>query len=82
MHHGIRGETGSRGSVRQSLVRIKKTGQVREITQTKELHHRVAKRDGGTHDFANLMEVWPDEHALIDPHRHTGYELLEVLSGT
>jgi hypothetical protein len=51
------------------------------ITQTKELHHRVAKRDGGTHDFANLMEVWPDEHALIDPHRHTGYELLEVLSG-
>ena len=52
------------------------------ITQTKELHHRIAKRDGGTHDFDNLMEVWPDEHALIDPHRHTGYEVLEVLSGS
>jgi RHS repeat-associated protein len=72
---------GGEAPKRNVLVRIRKTGQVREITQTKELHHRVAKRDGGTHDFDNLMEVWPDEHALIDPHRHTGYELLEVLSG-
>ena len=74
---------GGEAPKRQVLVRIKKTGQVREITQTKELHHRVARRDGGTHDFDNLMEVWPDEHALreIDPHRHTGYEVLEVLSG-
>jgi hypothetical protein len=75
-------EFGPGGKAPKREVRVRfRDGTVDTITQTKELHHRVAKRDGGTHDFANLMEVWPDEHALIDPHRHTGYELLEVLSG-
>jgi hypothetical protein len=73
---------GGKAPKREVRVRFR-DGTVDTITQTKELHHRVARRDGGTHDFDNLMEVWPDEHALreIDPHRHTGYEVLEVLSG-
>jgi HNH endonuclease len=37
---------------------------------SKELHHIVPQPDGGTHDPDNLMQVWPWEHAEIDPHRY------------
>ena len=37
--------------------------------ESKELHHTPAQRDGGLFD---VREVWPDEHAAIDPFRHTG----------
>lgn len=37
--------------------------------ESMELHHNPAQRDGGLFDF---IEVWPDEHALIDTNRHLG----------
>ncbi|CAN5612054.1 hypothetical protein BH11ARM2_BH11ARM2_32510 [soil metagenome] len=36
---------------------------------SKELHHNPAQRDRGLLDF---IEVWPHEHAAIDPRRRTG----------
>jgi RHS repeat-associated protein len=37
--------------------------------ESMELHHTPAQRDGGLFD---VQKVWPDEHAAIDPFRHTG----------
>ncbi|MEW5876417.1 MAG: RHS repeat-associated core domain-containing protein, partial [Candidatus Zixiibacteriota bacterium] len=41
-------------------------------TESKVLHHKKPRREGGTHDAGNLQDVWPDEHEAIDPYRHTG----------
>ena len=41
------------------------TGQM----ESKELHHIPPQRDGGLFDF---IEVWPDEHANLDPKRYLG----------
>ena len=64
---------------RQVLVRNRKTGELEVRTESKELHHKTPRRDGGTNDDHNLQEVWPSEHEAIDPYRHTGYDLIEVL---
>jgi RHS repeat-associated protein len=37
--------------------------------ESKELHHTPPRRDGGLFDFE---EVWPGEHAAVDPFRRTG----------
>jgi RHS repeat-associated protein len=66
---------------REVLVRDTRTGQVYRRTETKELDHIVPQRSGGSHDPSNLREVWPTEHAAIDPYRRTGYEVIRVLSG-
>ncbi|MBS0651034.1 MAG: hypothetical protein JSR93_07730, partial [Verrucomicrobia bacterium] len=42
-----------------------KTGQLEKM----ELHHDPAQRDGGLFDF---IEVWPEEHAQLDPKRFIG----------
>ena len=46
------------------------TGEV----ESKELHHIIPQRSNlpGIHNESNLIPVWPDEHAAIDPFRHTG----------
>ena len=36
----------------------------------KELHHKTPRRQGGPNTPDNLQEVWPWEHADIDPYRH------------
>ncbi|MDH0865432.1 RHS repeat-associated core domain-containing protein [Mitsuaria sp. GD03876] len=41
-----------------------------EFGVPKELHHKVPQREGGSHQPSNLQEVWPWEHAKIDPFRH------------
>ncbi|WP_354514240.1 MULTISPECIES: RHS repeat-associated core domain-containing protein [unclassified Luteibacter] len=41
-----------------------------EVEVPMELHHIKAQRDGGGHEPENLMEVWPWEHAEIDPFRY------------
>jgi RHS repeat-associated protein len=63
---------------RTVLVRLK-NGSLKEIQESKELHHIKPQRSGGSHDPSNLKEVWPTEHAKIDPHRHTGYVVVRVL---
>ena len=37
--------------------------------ESMELHHNPAQKNGGRYDFT---ELWPDEHAAIDPKRCTG----------
>jgi hypothetical protein len=37
--------------------------------ESMELHHIPPQKDGGLFDF---IEVWPEEHAEIDPHRKLG----------
>ncbi|MDE3056056.1 MAG: hypothetical protein KGI80_05150 [Verrucomicrobiota bacterium] len=37
--------------------------------ESKELHHVPPQREGGLFDF---IEVWPDEHANLDPNRYLG----------
>lgn len=37
--------------------------------ESMELHHNPSQREGGLFDF---VEVWPDEHAVLDQYRHTG----------
>ena len=38
--------------------------------ESKELHHKIPRRKGESNAKQNLKEVWPDEHAQIDPYRH------------
>jgi hypothetical protein len=45
-----------------------KTGKL----ERRELHHKVPRREGGSHDPDNLLDAWPEEHERIDPYRHTG----------
>jgi RHS repeat-associated protein len=66
---------------REVLVRDLKSGRVYRRVETKELHHRVPRRDGGTHDASNLQDVWPTEHARIDPDRHVGYDVIRIVRG-
>ena len=37
-------------------------------TESMELHHTPPQREGGLFD---VEEVWPEDHARKDPHRHT-----------
>jgi hypothetical protein len=58
-------------------VRVTKTTktEIREVS--KELHHDQGNRGSpGFDEPMHLREVWPWEHALIDPSRKTGYEFL------
>ena len=64
---------------RRVQVRDRKTGELREINQTKELHHKKPRREGGTDDESNLQPAWPDEHERLDRHRHTGYDVTRVI---
>ena len=68
-----------RAPQREVLVRNRKTGELEVKTETKELHHVKPRSEGGTNEDSNLEEVWPSEHEAIDPYRHTGYDLIEVL---
>jgi hypothetical protein len=48
---------------------------------SKDVHHREGRFWGGTNDLDNLEELWPWEHARIDPDRNRSfpYELLDVV---
>ena len=70
---------GGKAPRRKVRVRDRKTGKERTITETKELHHKTPQSAGGTHDADNLEDVWPAQHDAIDPHRHTGYDEIQVL---
>ncbi len=39
------------------------------LLESKELHHTPPRREGGLFD---VVPVWPDDHAAIDPLRRTG----------
>lgn len=41
-----------------------------ELDVPMELHHKVPRRAGGGHGQHNLREVWPWEHADLDPFRY------------
>ena len=54
----------------------RKTGEIETRVESKELHHKDPRRNGGSNDSSNLQEVWPNQHEAIDPHRHTGYDVI------
>ena len=59
----------------EDLARMKKGLAPRRINprsgkaESKELHHKKPQREKGSHDPANLNEVWPDEHQQEDIYR-------------
>lgn len=40
------------------------------VDVSKELHHINGRDIENPHSIDNLMQVWPWEHADIDPYRH------------
>ncbi|BBV07409.1 TPA: hypothetical protein ACHWKL_004281 [Providencia stuartii] len=48
-----------------------------------ELNHRIwPQRSGKNIDMPyNLEKVTPWEHAAVDPYRHTGSDLIEIIQG-
>jgi len=65
------GYPGNLGRMRQGLA----PQQYNEITmkmESMELHHLGGRNIPNAHNIKNLRAVWPDQHAAIDIHRHTG----------
>ncbi len=71
-----KGRASGEAPKREVIVVNKKTGEIETRVESKELHHSDPRRNGGSNDGSNLKEVWPTEHAAIDPHRHTGYDVI------
>jgi hypothetical protein len=61
---------------REVIVQNRKTGEFDTRVESKELHHRKPRREGGGNDESNLQDVWPNEHEAIDPHRHLDYDVI------
>ncbi len=53
----------------EKRMRLRQFNQKTNKWESKELHHAPSQREGGLFDF---IEVWPEEHELLDPHRNTG----------
>ncbi len=64
---------------REVIARDRKTGDIEALLESKELHHRKPRRDGGGNDKENLSDVWPSEHEEIDPHRHLRYDVISEI---
>lgn len=59
-----------------------RSGRFRTKWISKELHHASGNRGVPGYDTpADIYEVWPWQHATIDPRRHVNYEVLELLGG-
>lgn len=61
---------------------INKDGEEEIILVSKELHHINGRDIPNPHAAENLQELWPWEHAEIDPDRYTGYEFVEFVGNT
>ena len=70
-------KTGGKVPTGQAIVRIRKSGEIREIIVFKELHHLEGRTGTDPHNYSNLQEVWPWEHEAVDKSRHTGYDFLK-----
>ncbi len=58
-------------------VRMRTSGEIMEIAVSKELHHINGRAGVDPHNYSNLKEVWPWEHAAIDASRNTGYDFIK-----
>lgn len=69
------------GDAPQARVLVRDLASNREYIriESKELHHIGGRRIPGANSSGNLRELWPWEHAQVDPRRHIGYELLQIL---
>ncbi|MGJ3348310.1 RHS repeat-associated core domain-containing protein [Morganella sp. Je.2.23] len=68
----------------RAKVKVTKTGAIETRDIPYELHHtNIPQRVGGpnVHNKNNLTEVDPWQHAHVDPYRHPGIELIEVIKG-
>lgn len=61
----------------KAKVRMRATGEIKNIKVSKELHHINGRTGANPHRFNNLREVWPWEHQAIDLYRHTGYDFIQ-----
>jgi RHS repeat-associated protein len=59
-----------------ALVRVTETGQIEARTVSLELHHTNGRAIANPHAYENLQEVWPWEHAEIDPSRFIEYQFI------
>lgn len=75
-----KGRQDGKAPKREVLVQKRKTGEIEVKTESKELHHKKPRSQGGGNESDNLEEVWPSEHEAIDPNRHTGYDVLEIFN--
>ncbi|HAU9740022.1 TPA: hypothetical protein JFB80_005177 [Escherichia coli] len=65
-------------------VKVIKTGKIETRDIPYELHHKnIPQRQGGpgVHNKSNLDEVDPWQHQDTDKYRHSGIELIEVITG-
>ena len=65
-------------------VKVIKTGKIETRDIPYELHHKnIPQRQGGpgAHNKSNLDEVDPWQHQDADKYRHSGIELIEVITG-
>ena len=59
------------------IVQKHDTGEISVITASKDLHHNLGNRGvPGFDEPIHLREVWPWEHADLDPNRFVGYDFL------
>jgi hypothetical protein len=58
-------------------VRIRTTGEIKNLKVSKELHHINGREINNPHSKGNLLEVWPWDHEIIDKSRHIGYDFIE-----
>lgn len=76
----------AKGNAPQMTVEvINRKTRLPEVKDVKmELHHRdIPQRLGGdgVHSSGNLDALTPWEHELVDPFRHTGYNLSKIIKG-
>ncbi|MCC7541816.1 MAG: RHS domain-containing protein [Deltaproteobacteria bacterium] len=66
----------------RAWVRSTDTGRLTQIRAVRELHHARANRGvPGFDSPTDLREVWPWEHAAIDPHRRLNYSFSHFAEG-
>jgi len=59
--------------VARILGQLKSTGNDVEMLVSKELHHIMGRQIIDPHAIENLQELWPWEHANLDPNRFINY---------
>ncbi len=60
----------------------RRTGAISTMDMSIELHHTtIPQRVGGpgVHNATNLTKLTPWQHEAVDPYRHVGYDLIQVI---
>lgn len=74
-----KGQPDGKAPQREIIVQNRKTGEIETRIESKELHHKKPRREGGPNTDENLQDVWPQEHEAIDPNRHIDYDMIDEI---